>query len=99
MSKKQKHVHKYKRYTYKKSGHIVYRCMLPLCIHFINDFLLPGRACICWRCGNEFIVKNTLLAKPHCFNCNETKDHLETHVKSNEVAKNINVDKLSEMLG
>ena len=83
--------HKYKRIIFKKTGHTIFRCMLPGCPHFIRKELLQGRKAICWRCNEEFEIKNVELSKPHCDKCtkNRTKqqsidkklDRLETRLK------------------
>lgn len=63
-----KHTHKYQRTKLGSKGYIVYKCMLPSCPHFINESLLLGRECICWRCGDEFIITKHY-KKPHCNSC------------------------------
>ena len=96
MPKKHDHIHKYKRYTYKSTGHQIYRCTIIGCTHFLNAVLLPGRLSICWRCEGQFVVKNTLLAKPHCDACTN-KDVKGGRIKESKVG-NIDVDKLTELL-
>lgn len=94
MKKKEIHNHKYKRITY-PSGHTIYRCVLVGCPHFINAALLPGRMAVCWRCNSVFIIKNTVLVKPHCDDCTK-KDEKKTKVKS--IVNDINIDKLTDLL-
>lgn len=90
MPKKDNHIHKYKRITY-KSGHQIYRCTLVGCSHFINAQLIPGRFCICWRCGVVFVLKNISLVKPHCDQCVKQD-------KKKELVSGIDIDELTKLL-
>lgn len=63
-----RHIHKYKRIRF-KSGHTIFRCMLPGCSHFIREELLQGREAICWKCKKAFIILTIELKFPHCENC------------------------------
>lgn len=92
--KKDEHTHKYKKVVYKPSGHVIFRCVLAGCGHFINEMLLPGRFCICWICNSPFTVKNTMLTKPHCDNC--TKKRPKQGGEKTKI--DINIDKLTELL-
>ena len=66
-----KHIHKYRRTRYGKST--IYKCVISGCNHFIQKDIAEGRLCVCWRCGNPFIItKRTLRccpAMPHCEEC------------------------------
>jgi len=65
-----KHIHKYRRLKLGQKNYIVYECVLPNCPHFLNEKLVDGRACVCWRCGNPFVMNpETHLLKPHCKKC------------------------------
>ena len=91
MSKKKfQHFHKYKRVTY-PSKHIVYKCVIPRCTHFINAPLLIGREAACFRCGGPFIIKNLILAKLHCDSCTNKREK-ET------IISGVSVDRLAELL-
>ena|SRR6187455_475317 len=72
---KTEHVHKYKRHTF-KSGNEVYFCALPDCNKKIAPAFALGKKCICWRCGNEFILTDysIRLARPHCDVCHRPKN-------------------------
>lgn len=83
-------VHKYKRIKF-KSGHIVFRCMLPGCSHFIREELLRGRLSVCWRCGEEHVITNTRLSKQHCDSCTKS-------VKENKYNDSV-VDTLLNIVG
>jgi hypothetical protein len=71
---KPQHIHKFKRLRY-KSGNEVFFCTLPDCNQKINPSLALGKRCICWRCGNPFIMNeySLRLAKPHCDACHKPK--------------------------
>lgn len=85
----EKHVHKYRRHTY-KSGNSVYFCALPDCSNKIATSLALGKRTICWRCGESFIMTeySIRLAKPHCQNCHKIKlpsEVIEEQDKINEL--------------
>lgn len=71
---KTKHVHKFRRHTH-KTGNRIFFCALPDCNVKMNPALALGKKCICWRCGEEFILNeySIRLAKPHCDNCHQPK--------------------------
>ena len=64
--------HKYKRIRF-SSGHIIFRCMIEGCPHFLRKELLLNRLAICWICNQEFRITNLELAKQHCSNCTKSK--------------------------
>ena len=66
------HIHKYKIIKY-QTGFIIFRCVIEDCPHFLRAELVLNRKCICWKCGNPFILKRTDLMKPHCDNCTRGK--------------------------
>ena len=72
---KSSHIHKLKRVKY-KSGNSVFFCALPDCNFKINPSLALGKRCICWRCGEPFIMSeySLRLAKPHCEGCHKSKN-------------------------
>ena len=75
MSKKEQHVHKFKRLTY-KSGNQIFFCALPDCNKKISTALVLGKRSLCWRCGQEFLMSDysLRLAKPHCDSCHKPKE-------------------------
>lgn len=74
-----RHVHRYMR-TYPNIRRIepIWKCTLDGCSHFIpyNDTVL-GRACMCWGCGELFIMRDTNLNSdmPKCNNCENPVNH------------------------
>ena len=66
------HIHKYLRIKY-PTGFTIFRCILEDCPHWIREELVLKRKCICWRCGNPFVMHRTDLKKPHCENCTKGK--------------------------
>jgi hypothetical protein len=74
--KKETHIHKYKRITLsKRTGLQVFKCVAPICTHYVRRELAIGRVCICWKCGEELILnaENTQLAKPTHIECRGIK--------------------------
>jgi hypothetical protein len=79
MAKVPNHLHKYKKLDIGSNGkkYIVYRCMKPVCNHYIPIEFSEGKLCECNRCGEPMVItKATLvhsggkpMAKPHCTNC------------------------------
>lgn len=71
-------VHKYERANLSRAPdkeYFVYRCVLPNCSHYIQEELIWGRASICHRCGNQFIVQNRARLKGvRKLYCNDCKD-------------------------
>ncbi len=71
-SKNRKHVHKYRQVEI--SGDKVWACGLPECHHYMPHHmrnLIPGKASICWECGESFVLDARALAldMPVCINC------------------------------
>lgn len=62
------HTHKYERSrlgSFKKSGHEVYRCVVPGCNHYVVDMVLVvGRYSQCWG-KIESLVEHELLDCPN----------------------------------
>ena len=69
-----KHTHKLRRHTH-KTGNQIYFCALPDCTYKVACALALGKRCVCWRCGEEFIMNeySIRLAKPHCEKCHNPK--------------------------
>ena len=68
--KKSKHIHKYQR-AMLGDKHVIYRCVLMDCSHYVDARLIEGRLSVCHRCDEPFQIgkKAALLAKPHCDEC------------------------------
>jgi hypothetical protein len=75
MTKKKAHLHKYERVILGKNNYTVFRCILPLCQHYIRIELAGGKMCICNRCDKvmQLNSKNMKLRFPHCTDCTEPK--------------------------
>ena len=74
-----KHVHKYHRI--KVGFGNVWSCALPKCGHFMPrnlTELVNGRASLCWKCDEEFILNehNMMNDKPVCVNCDAKANKL-----------------------
>lgn len=72
--KKHQHVHKYERGRVGKD-HIIYKCMLPNCPHYLpHEYLALGRLCVCWGgCGDAVVISKemvqTEMKHPMCDTC------------------------------
>jgi len=94
VSKKSKrHTHKYHKVLV--AGDPVWACALPDCSHYMPNHmseLVPGRASLCWNCGEKFILDNTNMREtnqPTCINCYRATDwtsNIEEFI-SNKVAE------------
>lgn len=71
----QKHTHKLKRHTYKRTGNSIFFCTLPDCHYKIDAPLAVGKKAICNVCGDEFIMTeySIKLIRPHCDKCSKIK--------------------------
>jgi len=80
-AKQEKHVHKLKKIRF-KSGNTFFFCTLPDCSFKVNPALALGKRCLCWRCGQDFILDeySIRLVKPHCRSCHKPKNEV-TQVK------------------
>lgn len=63
--------HKYRRIVIKKTGRSIHKCELPGCPHFIRSELVWNRRCLCWKCGQSFILSRAYrrTARPKCPAC------------------------------
>jgi len=65
-----KHIHKYERVDIGvRKSHIVWRCILKDCTHYLRAPMLIGKSCICWGCGQPMIIKgpvSKLQVRPVC---------------------------------
>ena len=80
MKLKEKHIHTYERMAGKSpKGLIYWRCIDPLCYHKIEQSMIEGKACRCFKCNGIFeLDKQDLRRKnPRCINCSSTKEALE----------------------
>jgi hypothetical protein len=73
-------IHKYERSTLGKNEHIIYRCKLPGCGHYIlNKELAEGRLSLCWGkdCNNATQISKQMIQKeikhPMCTKCKELR--------------------------
>jgi hypothetical protein len=83
-SKAAKHLHRYKKFNLSRDAkpYFVYRCVLPMCSHYIPVGQSLGRACICNRCGEPMVITRLQLqgshggpmALPHCVDCIERRE-------------------------
>ena len=78
MSKPIKHIHLYRRMDLSNSPekeYLVFKCIKPLCSHYIRVELAFGKLCECNRCHEPMILdKETVqLARPHCQECIKRK--------------------------
>lgn len=83
MSKKVNHIHRYKKVNLSQNhkDYFVYKCLKPLCSHYIPLKLAEGKLCECYRCGNPFIITKSQLGgsdkrattRPHCIDCVKRK--------------------------
>lgn len=77
------HLHKYKKFDIGTNGKkfLVYKCMKPICSHYVPISLSEGKLCECNRCGQPFIITRATLhhsggkpmAVPHCVDCTKRK--------------------------
>lgn len=73
MKAPEKHTHKLKKLVH-KSGTVIFFCVLD-CSYKISSALALGKSCICWRCGEKFLMNeySLRLSKPHCESCHKPK--------------------------
>ena len=80
--------HKYLRIKVKGRTSIStyrWRCVLPGCHHYLLEDFIVGAVCICWRCGDDFVIdKVTKLLKPHCRKCTRRRDEEEEQLPAIE---------------
>jgi hypothetical protein len=73
------HLHRYKKVNLGQNGkdYFVYKCMKPVCSHYLPLNLAEGKMCECNRCGEPMIISkatlngssNRPMTKPHCVGC------------------------------
>lgn len=70
--------HIYKLTKLGKGTHKVFRCIKPICSHFIEPGLLPGREAECPVCHKTYLLTtiHKRVVLPHCPNCNTRKKHV-----------------------
>lgn len=66
------HIHTYVQF---KSRPGYFRCMDPVCTHFLIREAVIGKYSLCTGCGAQFTIdfENAKLVKPKCLNCRSTK--------------------------
>jgi len=91
-----KHLHKYKRTSIGRKKYVVYKCILPLCTHYIEKSLVEGKLAICNKCDKPMVMtKHAMtLAKPHCLDCTNRK----VKVVVSELPKEEVTDKLRQLI-
>lgn len=78
------HLHRYRKVNLarnKGDEYLVYKCMKPLCSHYLPLILVEGKVCECNRCGEPMVItKYTLTssgnkpqARPHCQTCTKSR--------------------------
>ena len=78
------HVHRYKKVDLGRNGkvYLVYKCVKPVCSHYIPIHLAEGKMCECNRCGEPMVITKSILtsnsgatpmARPHCPDCTKRK--------------------------
>jgi formylmethanofuran dehydrogenase subunit E len=91
MAKRTNHLHKYKRVNLGVNGKefLVFKCIQPVCAHYIPMNLAEGKLCECNRCGEPMVLDKAsiILSKPHCHNCVKRK-------KSNDLSEQWMKDKI-----
>lgn len=75
--KGKRHIHKY--YHADVLGGKIWACGLPLCNHHMPphyDGLLPGKASICWKCGETMVLDSISMTmdKPICPDCRQMNE-------------------------
>jgi|SRR5665213_641658 len=72
---KLRHLHKYERTEIGKKGHVVYRCVILGCSHFLpSQQLIINRESLCWGVCGDIVVYtqddyNQKLKRPMCASC------------------------------
>lgn len=87
MSNAANHVHRYKKVNLGQNGKkfLVYKCVKPLCSHYVPLHLAEGKICECNRCGEPMLITKVTLTrsnggamqKPHCNTCIRKKKNTE----------------------
>lgn len=92
MTKRILHLHNYKRIniaSFGKEPYLVFKCLKPLCSHYIRIDLAEGKMCECSICHEMMIINKESInhAKPHCSGC----------IKRKKV-KDVNINELTDFL-
>ena len=85
-----RHIHtyvRYKRNQWKRKD--LYRCNDPYCNHYAERTFIVGKASLCTKCKNEFILtmEDLKLAMPRCINCSNTKEAIERRAARSLVSR------------
>lgn len=80
-------VHKYLRVKTKKNERVIFRCVLPGCMHYITEEFIVGKESICWRCPKVFVIQGRMKyrTRPYCEVHVKEKEKVESVVPSNAV--------------
>lgn len=80
MAEKKNHEgpHKYERMEIGRKGHVIYKCILPDCPHFLpSAHLVIGRETVCKSCSSSVVYTKEMfsndLKQAICENCREIK--------------------------
>jgi|SRR5215471_17894899 len=84
MSDKSNHIHRYKKVNLsrdKDKPYFVYKCVKPMCTHYVPVELAEGKLCECCRCQEPMIINKQVLVgnagkpltNPHCSDCVKRK--------------------------
>lgn len=90
---KTNHIHRYKKVNLARRGnpsYFVYKCVKPVCSHYIPIELSEGKLCECDRCNEPMTISKITLrgnagkpmAKPHCLNCIQRKKDKTENVEA-----------------
>lgn len=65
------HTHQYEKVKWGKNGTVIWKCSLPGCSHYLHVEFILGKACVCFKCGKDFIMTTPKLLrqKPKCDSC------------------------------
>lgn len=99
MVKEKQHVHRYYRTEFATTKTVIYRCAKEGCTHFIQEPLIIGRFCECYRCSQAFVItrKSIRAKKLHCEACsrgkyNKPKEVIQVVAEANKTLDDILAD-------
>jgi|GEM_PF-3609558 len=78
------HIHRYKKVDLsrdKDKPYPVYKCVKPVCSHYMPMDLAEGKLCECNKCGEPMVISKITLrgnggkpmTRPHCLQCIKRK--------------------------
>jgi hypothetical protein len=97
--KSQNHIHRYKKVNLsreKDKEYLVYKCVKPLCSHYVPIALVEGQMCECNKCSEPMLItkkvlthsSNKPMARPHCPNCIVRKNAKQVAALADFIAGN-----------